>query len=242
MYWIFYPDTEEKSHENPEETNKILDVHIESGEEREKVHSTKPGKIAVSLVLLMGAAVFLSGWIFIGKGSLTKIKLCLVDANFKIPLKANNAEIQILKDGQSPKIYKADSNACVSFEIDEEKLVFVVRADYYFTDTIVREKVKGDVDEIIELKQDDYAMLISYYSLSEEADWEKKRESLERMFSEEAEIIQLSKDGMSGMEIYNKEEFINKLTTPLSTLKNIVILNTEYKNKKITSMRFYIKK
>ena len=40
------------------------------------------------------------------------------------------------------------------------------------------------------------------------------------------------------MEIYNKNEFINKLTIPSGSLKDIEVIDTQYTDGKITYLRF----
>tara|TARA_Y100000385_G_C12600578_1_gene428639 strand:- start:157 stop:384 length:228 start_codon:yes stop_codon:yes gene_type:complete len=42
----------------------------------------------------------------------------------------------------------------------------------------------------------------------------------------------------TGMEMYNKTEFIDKLTTPLKSLGDIEIIETIYKDDEIISLRF----
>ncbi|NOR88008.1 MAG: hypothetical protein GQ527_10395, partial [Bacteroidales bacterium] len=41
-----------------------------------------------------------------------------------------------------------------------------------------------------------------------------------------------------GMAIYNKTEFIDKLSMPTTSLKNIEILDIKFKNAKIAVVRF----
>jgi hypothetical protein len=43
---------------------------------------------------------------------------------------------------------------------------------------------------------------------------------------------------MVGMEMYNKEEFIDKLTMPLNSLKNIEIIETIFDGNRIKELRF----
>lgn len=40
------------------------------------------------------------------------------------------------------------------------------------------------------------------------------------------------------MALYNKEEFINKMTMPIKSLKNISILETKYEGNQIVEIRF----
>ena len=40
------------------------------------------------------------------------------------------------------------------------------------------------------------------------------------------------------MEMYNKKEFVNKLTTPLKSLKSIEVIETIYSGDEISILRF----
>jgi hypothetical protein len=51
-------------------------------------------------------------------------------------------------------------------------------------------------------------------------------------------IYQLFDNEAAGLELYNKWEFINKLTLPSKSLKDIEILDTRYVGSKITLIRF----
>ena len=57
------------------------------------------------------------------------------------------------------------------------------------------------------------------------------------MFTDSVKIFQVL-DGTIGMEIYNKWEFINKLTLPASSLHDIEIIDTQYDGDKISRLRF----
>ena len=58
------------------------------------------------------------------------------------------------------------------------------------------------------------------------------------MFADNVQIYQIFDKNNSGMELYNKQEFINKLTMPVNSLKNIEIIETIYTGNKISMLRF----
>ena len=58
------------------------------------------------------------------------------------------------------------------------------------------------------------------------------------MFADHARIFQVFGTQQSGMEMYNKDEFINKMTMPLKSLRNIEIIETVYEGDQIVAMRF----
>jgi hypothetical protein len=96
-------------------------------------------------------------------------------------------------------------------------------------------------DQKISLPPNDYALIIHYFSQMKVDDWQKRRNSLEKMIDDNAMIYQVLHEGNGpGMELYNKSEFIDKLTLPAGSLRNIEILDTKYKNDKIMVLRFRI--
>jgi cyclopropane fatty-acyl-phospholipid synthase-like methyltransferase len=83
--------------------------------------------------------------------------------------------------------------------------------------------------------------MIHYFSQMKVDDWEKRRSRLEKMIDDGAMIYQVfgEKDPI-GMELYNKQEFIDKLTVPSGSLRNIEILDSRFKEDKICVLRFRI--
>ena len=114
----------------------------------------------------------------------------------------------------------------------------MVKAPYYETDTITRILDKFEGSESIYLYPNDFAMMIHYFSATNVKDWKKRRGHLDRMISDSAFIYQFFDEGQVGMELYNKEEFIDKLTMPVNSLKNIEIMETIYTGRKISVLRF----
>ncbi len=117
----------------------------------------------------------------------------------------------------------------------------IVRSPYYRTDTIERTVTKLKTSETIILHPDDYAMMLHYFSTMKVDDWVKRRQRLTEMFQEDALIYQVLKvQGGGGVVLYDKQEFIDKLTIPSSSLNNLEVLQTESKNGKIQVLRFRI--
>ncbi len=163
---------------------------------------------------------------------------CLVDEDKNEPI-SSAADITILQYGQSPLYMKTDSLGCFTFETEEKTIRFVVQSPYHKTDTITRHIDTGN-NPVVKLRTDDYALMLQYYSNGNTTDWKKRRQQLQELIDNDAQIYQLFSQNM-GIELYSKEEFINKLTIPTSSLKNISILNKEYKNGKIVKLKFMIK-
>lgn len=166
-------------------------------------------------------------------------KFCFVDSDLKTPI--NNSPIWIIWmiDSESPMVSKCDSSGCFQFVTQKEKIRFIVRSPYYKPDTITRIVYNKEIkEEQIQLKTNDYALMIHMFSKSKVKNWRKRRSQLNQMLADNAKIYQVSEDGKTGMELYNKKDFINKLTTPLKSLKNIEIIETIYSGDKISILRF----
>jgi hypothetical protein len=81
--------------------------------------------------------------------------------------------------------------------------------------------------------------MIHYFSNGNVKDWEKRKEDLDQIFSDSVKIFQvLNNSGTVGMEIYNKWEFINKLTLPANSLRDIEIMDKKYEGERICRLRF----
>jgi len=189
------------------------------------------------LLILVMATLFLVFKIF----STRDYRFSFYDAHTKENITGSKIEVQVLSDGESPTNYLSDESGNIILKTDERILKMVVNAPYYKTDTITRILKKFDTDQMISLQADDYALIIHYFSVMNVDDWQKRRNYLGEIIDDAAIIYQVLNDAIAlGMEIYNKEEFINKLTMPTGSLKHIEILETKFKKDKIMVLRFRI--
>lgn len=159
------------------------------------------------------------------------------DRNTKI-----NAELQIkiLKENESPLYQNVKPNEQFVYKTKSKKLTMVISSPYYKTDTIYRNLENAPETESIELKPDDYAIMLYYYSNSIQ-DIKKKRQSLNYLISDNALIYQVYANDKYGVETLDKTKYINMVTTPTTSLKNMEIIDTQKNNGKITLIKFRIK-
>jgi hypothetical protein len=205
-------------------------------EETESPSKSKKKPIAFVIIILLLLSMFI-GYQFIPQNH--TYKFCFVDANLKAPIKNSPIWIVVMNKNESPIVTKCDSNGCFSLITKEEQIQFVVRSPYYKTDTITRIVHNKSIDEEqIQLKTNDYALMIHLFSKSKVTNWRKRRQQLGLMLTDDARIYQVYEDGKTGMELFNKKEFIDKLTTPTKSLKSIEIIETIYTGDKISIMRF----
>lgn len=200
------------------------------------IKAKKKKPIIVIIILLLLSIIFIS-YQFIPKNK--TYKFCFVDANLKAPIKNSPIWVVVINKNESPIITQCDSNGCFSLVTKEEQIQFVVRSPYYKTDTITRIVHNKEIkEEQIQLRTNDYALMIHLFSKSKITNWRKRRKQLSQMLTDDARIYQVYEDGKTGMELFNKKEFIDKLTTPTKSLKSIEIIETIYSGDQISIMRF----
>ena len=196
--------------------------------------------IIVPLLLVITMSIFYGVFKLF---NVREYQFCFYDADTKEPIKNNPVEVLLFPESESPVSYTCNSDGCFILKTDKSSVRMVVKTPYYKTDTIVRILKKLNRDERISLHTNDYALMIHYFSQMNVQDWEKRRSSLNDMIDDGAMIYQVYNDKKDlGMELYNKSEFIDKLTMPSGTLRNIEILDTKYKGDKLIILRFRVKK
>lgn len=190
--------------------------------------------ISCVLIVLVGVLVFKDD-IFSKKFYYNFVD---ADRNSKI-----NAElqVQILKDNESPILYIAKPNEPFVYTTKSKSLTMVVSSPYYKTDTIKRNLETASENEIIELKPNDYAIMLFYYSKSI-TDLKKKRANLEKLISDEALIYQVYDNEKYGVETMDKQRYISLVTLPTTSLENLDVIDTKTNNfGKINMIKFKIK-
>lgn len=192
----------------------------------------KVAAISTALAIALGFAVFS---ILSKTNSYT---FYFVNALTREPLGSDAIEIVILKKSESPICLTPDKSGRITFKDRDDVVRFIVKGAYYQTDTITRIYFKNRVSETIPVKVNDFALMLHMFSKNAIGDWKKRRARIDSMFADDAQIFQVLEGSMIGMEMYNKEEFINKLTMPLSSLNNIEVIETAFEGKKIKELRF----
>jgi len=159
------------------------------------------------------------------------------DRNSKI-----NAElqVQILKENETPILYVAKPNEPFVYTTKSKSLTMVVSSPFYRTDTIQRNLETAPEAENIELKPNDYAIMLFYYSKSLK-DLKKKRVSLNYLISDHALIYQVFDNQFYGVETMDKQRYINLVTLPSTSLEKLEVIDTQTDNSgKIVMIKFKI--
>jgi hypothetical protein len=228
--------TKKQGFTNEKETVERVMPELRSEKKTEVIiPDKKANKNYVRWILLSCGLILLCFFIF--KKNTKTYTCCFKDLNGR-PLVPNaHVEVKLVNDRESPYMISADENGCFELKTSSEQIRFYVSSPYYKPDTIVRLLSKEMTTEELKLQTNDYALMIHYFSTASVNDWKQRRMKLEDMITGDAKIFQVYLDG-TGMELYNKQEFINKLTMPLKSLKNIEIIETHYTNNRISLLRF----
>ena len=218
---------------------KVLGQGKSDEDEKPSIGNWK-GIVGVIFVLFLFTGLFAYKFIEPTKKVQFSLTYCFKDAYTHKPITEVQVEVEVLSEKQSNLKYLSDKNGCASWQNNANPVKFVVKAPYYQTDTVER-MIYNEVsaaDEAVFLTPDDYAMMIKVFSEGKWEDWKARQQKLEAIFAEDAEIIQIDKETGYFMEVYNKEEFIEKLTTPLESLHHLEVLNVEYNgNEQIRLLR-----
>lgn len=167
-------------------------------------------------------------------------RFCIVDKDDAQAIPASTIKALWLKEEESPMELEVDSAGCVLFPLVTKQSVQLKIQALYYKPIVITRTFDGNQsnEESIALQKDDYALMIHYFSTNKMDDWEKRRQQLGMMLHDNVKIIQIHSNTGGGMALYNKQEFINKMTMPLKSLQNIELLATKYQGDQIIEIRF----
>jgi hypothetical protein len=190
--------------------------------------------VPLLVIAIMGLLI-----LFFKMMSTREYTFCFYDTDTKESITNTSIEVSIILENESPVNYLCSPDGCFSLKTDQSYIEMVVNTPYYRNDTIRRTLKKFNPQETVGLKANDYALMIRYFADENVSDWQKRRAKLDEMFDEGAMICQVMDDNRAtGMELYTKWEFIDKMTMPSHSLKNIEILSTKYTGNRIAVLRF----
>jgi len=170
-------------------------------------------------------------------------KFCFYDADTREAISNQIIEVNLLLEDESAMSILCDNESCFEFRSDESFIKMVVKTPYYKTDTITRYLDKFKREEKVGLHANEYALMIHYFSKVKVDDWKKRRSSLDKIIDDRAIIYQVfNNHEVVGLDVYNKWEFIDKMTLPAGSLRNIEILDTKFSGDKILLLKFRINK
>lgn len=152
----------------------------------------------------------------------------------------NTVEIKVLKEGESPISYRVDPQNDFIYSTKDDVLRMVVSSIFYHTDTIVRNLEDAPEKEIIELKPNEYNMML--YSYSTTKDFKERQAQLNQLISNHATIYQVFDNQYFNVETMTKQRYIAFLSLPTTSLENLDVIETKIQNGKIILIKFRIKR
>ena len=148
-------------------------------------------------------------------------------------------DVKIIRENESPILIKIKPNSPFVYETKSKKLKMVISSPFYRTDTVSRDLTTAPESENIELKPNDYAIQLYYYSKSI-IDFKKKTSELNRLISDNALIYQVVDSDIYGIETLDKQKYISLVTLPTTSLEKLEVIDSQMKNGKIVMIRFKI--
>ncbi|WP_108802891.1 hypothetical protein [Aquimarina sp. Aq107] len=212
-------------------------VHFKSSIPQNKILEKKKLKPKWLVFLLLGVLFITSAYFLIPRNH--TFTFCFIDQDRNKPIIKTPIDIIVLNNKQSPFYTKSDSLGCFRWSTKDDFIRFVIKSPYHKTDTIFRSTAKI-TNENIQVSTDDYALMLHYYANGRLEDWKNRKSELSKMIADNAIIFQVLPSGL-GIEVYSKNEFITKLTTPTKSLKNIEIIESKRVKGQIVKLKFRVK-
>ncbi|MEL6537375.1 MAG: hypothetical protein AAFQ98_18280 [Bacteroidota bacterium] len=212
-------------------------AHLIKSDGETPARRLSPWVWVAGLLMIAGISAWL-GWQWGGNASGGVYRICVEDAIRGTLIVPGPIEVTILYEDQSPVRVVDEDGGCLELTLPQEQITLVINAPYYRPDTITRRWQSHIPEERLALRSDDFARMIYYFSTGKVEDYEKRRQQLDMMFHSEARIFQEDPETGTGIELYTKAEFIDKLTFPLASLQEIQVLELAYEQEKIIEMRF----
>jgi len=223
-------------------TDNQLDItNSNTGKTTEKKSLQKKIKESVWLGISAILAILAGALIFKDEIFSKKYYYSFIDADRNSKINAE-LQVQILKENESPILYVAKPNEPFVYTTKSKSLIMVVSSPYYRNDTIKRNLETAPEAENIELKPNDYAIMLYYYSKSIK-DLKKKRQSLNFIIADNALIYQVYDSDDYGMETMDKQRYISLVTLPTTSLENLEVIDThnDKTTGKINMIKFRIR-
>ncbi|WP_298393336.1 hypothetical protein [Flavobacterium sp.] len=208
-------------------------VHEIEGTPSEQVEKSKISKKWLLLLFIPLALVV----VFFSKKEESKPKTIQLNNEYTNE-KVNAEEVKVfeVKDSVKQELEIKEGKVQVSNN-GNEKSKLVIQSPFYEPKTIVINSngTTTEPPKRIDLKPDDYAMMLKAFMLSDIKDWQTRKEQLNKILSDNLEVIVMLKDDL-GAEYFNKSEFSQKLIIPTASLKKMKIV--EIKNDATDKIQF----
>ena len=167
-------------------------------------------------------------------------RICLNDKYTQKNIEPDKVNLYLLLNNEKQKLQ--EENNCFILKSSTPKARLVAESPYYKTDTLtVNFEHNNSENYEYDLQPDDYAMMLRAYMNANIDDWNRRKQQLNDILDDNAIIQEVMFEDI-GVEFLNKQEFINKITTPSKMVKKMEVVAIEYKDGKIVSLKYMQKK
>ena len=252
-------ESEQISAENQIETPSIEKVVLQNTDTDNQIFTTKTTPVSKSKITqrrrrkvikeyifasLTGILTLVVGYLGFGDAIFGRTyTYCFSDADRNSSIQ-NTLEIKIFKKDESPLFFRIKPGECFYYPTKDEMLKMQISSPFYENLEISRSLKDAPDQETIELKPDDYKMAVYYFSkkdMGESADQIKqKRRQLEKLIAANAIIYQVFDSDIYGVETLDRQKYINLLTIPSTSLKNLNIIEMTREKGQIVTIKFKI--
>ena len=167
-----------------------------------------------------------------------KYTYAFIDADRNSSIKGE-LDVKIIRENESPILFKVKPNSPFVYQTKSKSLKMIISSPFYKAEEITRDLTNAPDTENIELKPNEYAVQLYYYSKSIK-DFKKKTQQLNRLISDNALIYQVVDSDIYGIETLDKQKYISLVTLPTTSLENLEVIDSQMKNGKIVMIKFKI--
>ncbi|RZK11818.1 MAG: hypothetical protein EOO46_05490 [Flavobacterium sp.] len=193
---------------------------------KESIKYSKPigRKLKIEIWIIIGLVLIAIATYFYYQFNDTETKAIIIkDAFTNKKISSDEIKATVLEDETEKPIEIVDSE----IKISKEKTKVLLKSPYYKEKTIVVDK---DSQAAISLQPDDYAMMLKAFMKSDIKDWQTRKVQLQKILSEDVEVIVILKDNL-GSEYFNKKEFSEKIIVPSASLKKMRLIDIQHNGK-----------
>lgn len=146
----------------------------------------------------------------------------------------NGNDIKVVQVEDSISRQLEVQNGKITVQSNQDKPTkLIIKSPFYRTRTININSNSSETEQpkTIDLQPDDYAMMLKAFMQSDIKNWQIRKEQLNKILSNDLEVIVMLKDDL-GAEYFNKKEFSQKLIVPSASLKKLKIIEVKNDNNK----------
>jgi len=187
----------------------------------EKVKTTNNKKL-VWILLFSSAIIFVLVWILKPKNEVEKYQQIEIKDEFT-KQKVNTEELKVTKIEEDKKENVTLNKDKIELKNTTESTKVKIESPFYEDKEVI---LKNAGKTSIYIKPNDYAMVLKAFMKADIKDWQTRKKQLNAILAEDLEVIMMLKNNL-GAEIFNKEEFSQKLIIPTSFLKTLEIIEVE---------------